>query len=132
MKQHLSRRRLLRSSAVAGILGEKTGAFTPVVSDDLAMYAPENLRRFDAIVLNNASGAWITPTAADLAKPALKKHGANAEEVEKVLRKSFLDFLEDGGGVVCLHFAIAANRHWPAFQELLVQFKDVFLRRLEP
>ena len=23
-----------------------------------------------------------------------------------------------GGGVVCLHFAIAANRHWPEFKEL--------------
>ena len=35
-----------------------------------------------------------------------------------MLRKSFLDFLDNGGGVVCLHFAIAANRHWPEFKEL--------------
>lgn len=99
-------------------IGEESGAFQPVVSDDLAMYAPENIKQFDAIVLNNASGAWITPTAADLAKPALKKLGANPEQVELVLRKSFLDFLDQGGGVVCLHFAIAANRDWPEFKEL--------------
>lgn len=36
------------------MLGEKTGAFEPVVSDDVAMYLPENITRFDAIVLNNS------------------------------------------------------------------------------
>jgi type 1 glutamine amidotransferase len=35
-----------------------------------------------------------------------------------VLRKSFLDFVRDGRGVVCLHYAIAANAHWPEFAEL--------------
>ncbi len=65
-------------------VGEESGAFRPVVSDDLVMIAPENIKQFDAIVLNNASGAWITPTAADMAKPALKKHGATPEEAEQV------------------------------------------------
>ncbi len=99
-------------------IGEESGAFQPVVSDDIVMIAPENIRQFDAIVLNNTSGAWITPTAEDMAKPALKKLGANPEEVEQRLRKSFLDFIDQGGGVVCIHFAIAANRHWPEFKEL--------------
>ncbi len=99
-------------------LGERTGAFKPLASDDLAVFAPESLRRFDAIVLNNASGPWITPTAADLAKPALSKLGTTAAEVEAVLRKSFLEFVRDGGGVVGIHFAIAANRHWPEFTDL--------------
>jgi type 1 glutamine amidotransferase len=99
-------------------IGEASGAFKPVVSDDIVMYTPENIKQFDAIVLNNTSGAWITPTATDMAKTALKKHGANPEAVEQVLRKSFLDFLDQGGGVVCVHFAIAANRQWPEFKEL--------------
>jgi type 1 glutamine amidotransferase len=104
--------------AAFGTLGEKTGAFKPIVSDDLAVYAPENLQQFDAIVLNNASGPWITPTAADLAKEPLKRLGADAQAVEMALRKSFLDFLENGGGVVSIHFAIAANRQWPEFKQL--------------
>jgi len=99
-------------------LGEASGVFTPVVSDDLVTFAPENLKRFDAIVLNNASGPWITPTAADVAKEPLSKLGADAQEVETALRKSFLDFVASGGGVVCIHFAIAANRQWPEFKEL--------------
>ncbi len=99
-------------------LGEVTGAFTPVVSDSLAVYAPEHLRRFDAVILNNASGAWITPTAADLAKEPLRKLGADATQVETALRQSLLDYVAGGGGIVCLHFAIAANQHWPEFKEL--------------
>ena len=99
-------------------IGEASGAFTPVVSDDLAVYSPENLRRFDAIILNNASGPWITPTTADLAKESLRKLGSGRAQVETALRKSLLDYVERGGGIVCLHFAIAANQHWPEFQEL--------------
>jgi hypothetical protein len=43
-------------------LGTKTGAFEPVVSQDLTTLGPEQLKQWDAIVLCNASGPWITPT----------------------------------------------------------------------
>ncbi len=105
-------------TAAFEILGNKTGAYEPVVSDDLATFLPENIKQFDAIVLNNASGPWITPTDEDLQKDAFRKAGADKNAVEQVLRKSFLDFVSNGGGVVSIHFAIAANRHWPEFKEL--------------
>jgi len=105
-------------TAAFEILGKKTGAYEPVVSDDLAMLLPENIKQFDAIVLNNASGAWITPTDADVEKDTFKKAGADKASVEQVIRKSFLDFITNGGGVVSIHFAVAANRHWPEFKEL--------------
>src|SRR5512137_630133 len=47
-------------SAALEAIGKKSGAYEPVVSDDLAQYLPENIRRFDAIVMNNSSGPWIT------------------------------------------------------------------------
>jgi type 1 glutamine amidotransferase len=99
-------------------IGIASGAFVPVASDDLISFTPEHLRQFDAVVLNNASGPWITPTAEDMSKEALQSLAADAQGVEMVLRKSFLDFLDRGGGVVGVHFAIAANRHWPEFKEL--------------
>ncbi len=43
------------------VLGEKSGAFRPVESDDVSVFLPESIRGYDAIVLNNACGAWITP-----------------------------------------------------------------------
>jgi hypothetical protein len=50
------------------VLGEKSGAYRPVVSDDLASFLPENIRGFDAIVMNNSCGPWITPDDAVLAR----------------------------------------------------------------
>jgi len=100
-------------------LGKKTGAFEPVVSGDLAMYLPENIKQFDAIVMNNSSNAWITPTDDDMQKKGFKKCGADKDAVEEVLRKSLLDFVAGGGGLVAYHYAIGANRQWPEFHELL-------------
>lgn len=99
-------------------LGAKTGAFTPVVSQDLADFLPERIRGFDAIFLNNTSGPWITPTAEDLRREEFKKHGSDAEAVERVLRDSLLGYVREGGGLAALHFAIGGNPHWPAFREL--------------
>ena len=103
--------------AAMRILGDKTGAFRPVVSDDLRMFRPDSLRQFDAIVLNNASGPWIRPTDADMAK--FKDLGGDQDAVEKVLRQNLLDWLADGRGIVAYHFAIAGNQQWPEFQELI-------------
>ena len=97
-------------------LGEKTGAFEPVVSDDVSVFLPDSIRRFDAIVLNNASQKWITPS--DEAMTKLKDHG-DKEVVEKLLRRSFTEWVKSGGGIVALHYAIGANGHWPEFKEML-------------
>jgi type 1 glutamine amidotransferase len=99
------------------LLGTKTGAFEPVVSDDVAMYLPENLKRFDAIILNNSSGPWIRPTEKDMSK--FKEHGAGIDAVEQLLRKSLLDYVASGGGIVAYHHAVGGNNQWPEFLELL-------------
>lgn len=100
-------------------LGKKTGSYEPIVSDDLSMFLPGQIEQFDAIVLNNTSGQWIVPTDADLEK--WRKAGKNwsKDEAEQVLRKSFFDFIATGRGLVAIHFAIAGNRHWKEFGELI-------------
>ena len=99
------------------VLGEKTGAYQPVISEDLGLFLPENIKQFDAIVLNNACERWITPS--DAAMEKLKAHGETKDAIEAVLRKSLLDWVAGGGGIVAYHFAIAANPHWPEFGELI-------------
>jgi type 1 glutamine amidotransferase len=99
------------------VLGVKTGAFEPVVSDDVAMYLPENIKQFDAIVMNNSNGPWIRPTEEDMER--LKDHGQDIDAVEQLLRRSLLEYVEGGGGIVAYHHAISGNNHWPEFQELL-------------
>jgi len=99
------------------LLGEKTGAFEPVVSDDVAMYLPENLKRFDAIIMNNSNGQWIRPTEKDMGK--FKGRGSDIGAVEKLLRKSLLEWVSNGGGIVAYHHGIGGNAKWPEFFELL-------------
>jgi type 1 glutamine amidotransferase len=99
------------------LLGEKTGAFEPVVSDDVAMYLPENLKRFDVIIFNNSNGTWIRPTEKDMDR--FKAYGSDQDAVEKLLRRSLLDWVSKGGGIVAYHHAVGGNTHWPEFQELL-------------
>lgn len=100
-------------------LGRKARAFEPVVSVNLAMFLPENIRQFDAIVLNNTSGPWITPTSEQMQLDIFRRHGDNAEAVEQVLRASLLDYVRNGKGLAAIHYAIGANRHWPEFHEML-------------
>jgi len=100
-------------------LGKKSGAYTPVVSDDLAILMPEHIRQFDAIVLNNTSGPWITPTDVQMQTEGFRRLGADKNAVEERLRKAFLDYVASGGGLVVIHFALAGNQHWPQFRELM-------------
>jgi len=99
------------------LLGERTGAFEPLVSDDVSMYLPENLKRFDAIIFNNSNGPWIRPTEADMHK--FRSHGSDPDAVEKLLRRSLLDWISRGGGIVAYHHAVGGNTHWDEFQDLL-------------
>jgi len=99
------------------LLGEKTGAFEPVVSDDVAMYLPENLKRFDAIIMNNSNGPWIRPTDKDMEK--LREYGTDTDAVEQLMRRSLLEWVSSGGGIVAYHHAVGGNTHWPQFLEML-------------
>ncbi len=99
------------------LLGEMTGAYEPVVSDDVAMYLPENLKKFDAIIFNNSNGKWIRPTEKDMHK--FKAYGSDQDAVEKLLRRSLMDWISQGGGIVAYHHAVGGNTHWPEFRELL-------------
>lgn len=38
------------------MMGRKTKAYETVVSDDIAMFRPQNLRQFDAMCFNNTTG----------------------------------------------------------------------------
>ncbi|MBN2475367.1 MAG: ThuA domain-containing protein [Pirellulales bacterium] len=98
-------------------LGEKTGAFEAVVSDDQSLLLPEQIRQFDVFVMNNSCGPWTTPT--DQAMPRFAKYGADKDDIEKQLRKGFLEWVRAGGGVVAYHYSIGAARHWPELERLL-------------
>ncbi len=66
------------------LMAEKTGAFEMVVSDQMSIFSPESLKPFDAICFNNSNRMDFT---------------------EPVMRKSLMDFVRNGKGVVGIHAA---------------------------
>lgn len=73
-------------------LGRASGAYEATVSDDLAMFTPEKLALFDAIVMNNTTRLVIND-------PAQKA--------------ALLAFVKAGGGLVGIHAAADNFADWP-------------------
>jgi hypothetical protein len=79
-------------------MGEKSGAFTVELSDDMASFDAANLARFDAIVFNS-------PTHLSFPDPA---H-----------RAALLDFVRGGKGVAGIHAATDNFFEWPEAAEMM-------------
>ncbi len=73
------------------LIGQKTGAFETVASDDPAVFKPENLKRFDAVVFNNTVGNPFD---------------------DPQLRQGLLEFVCGGGGLLGIHGASLTFTDW--------------------
>ena len=97
-------------------MGQTTGAFEAVVSEDEAMFEPESLKQFDAVCLNNTTGELFLPE--DVNKlPEAEKVEALARAAR--LRQSLLDFVRGGKGVVGVHAATDCSYRWAEFGDML-------------
>ena len=94
------------------ILGQKTGAFEAVLTEEDALFEPQNLKQFDAIVLNNTNEEIFLPE--DFAKLPPQEQ-AKARQRDEMLKKSFSEFLQAGGGLAIIHAGVASFRDWPEF-----------------
>jgi type 1 glutamine amidotransferase len=85
-------------------MGKQTGAYDVVFSNDIEMFRPDKIRRFDAICFLNTVGVLFD---------------------DEELRRSLLDFIAQGRGFVGIHDAIATfvqypkYDQWPAFGQML-------------
>ncbi len=115
------------TEAVIEILGEESGAYTSVTSQDIEIFRPERLKEFDAVVLNNNCP---TREKRDLFHDVLvKKIGAAGEKYQDMplaerealammLYRSLVDYVEQGGGLVLLHGAITNFKYSDEFSAL--------------
>ena len=97
-------------------LGEKSGAFAVVHTEDVAVFEPKSLARFDAVCMLNTTGELFTPPDRDK-MPEVKRVEATKREVR--LKKSLLDFVARGGGLVGIHAAVDCFYEWPEYGELI-------------
>jgi len=73
------------------LTGRKTGAWTTDFSDDYAVFTPEKLAAYDAVIFNNTTRLNIPPEG----------------------RKALLDFVEGGKGIAGIHAATDNFYDWP-------------------
>jgi len=86
------------ATAALEILGEKTGAFSVSTTDDVQVFQPDRLNKYDGVCFNNTTGELFED-------PALKA--------------SLLEFVRQGKGVIGLHAATDCFYQWPEFGELM-------------
>jgi type 1 glutamine amidotransferase len=98
------------------IMGRKTGAFEATLTEDDVLFEPQNLKQFDAVVLNNTNEEIFLPE--DFAKlPAPEQE--KARQRDEMLKKSFARFVQDGGGLAVIHAGVASFRDWPEFGNIV-------------
>ena len=90
---------LLRKALIE--MGEKTGAYTAVVTDDTSWFTPEKLKEFDALFFNNVN------SVANIGVPDM----AGCQAV--------LDYVAAGGGWVGNHASVVALKQHKEFAAMV-------------
>ena len=130
-------RKLLVFSATAGFrhasiatgkvalteLGKKTGAFTTVVSDDLANFEPDAIQQFDAICFLSTTQDVLSPHPSVLKNMSEEEKKAAQEKTVR-LRKSLMDFIESGKGFVGIHAATDTLYNMPEYGRMIGGYFD--------
>ncbi len=105
------------------ILGDKSGAYQAVLSSDPAAFEPENLKQFDAIVLNNTTGDLLMPTGQELEdKTQAEKDSLQAAARRR--RQALLDFVRSGKGLVGTHAATDSAYGWTEYGRMIGGYFD--------
>jgi type 1 glutamine amidotransferase len=102
------------------LMGEKTGAYSTIVSDDAEAFAPERLKDVDAILMLSTTGELFVPKGAkaellrDTSKP-LTPELQRAKE----LRDLLIAFVKNGGGIMGVHAAADSSYQWKEYGEMM-------------
>ncbi len=99
-------------------LGEKTGAFEVTLSNDISVFEPQSLARFDAVIMNNTTGELFMPDKKALGKMDEAKRKAAVARSE-MLKQSLLDFVRGGKGLVGIHAATDCNYKWAEYGQMI-------------
>jgi type 1 glutamine amidotransferase len=108
-------------AAAMKVLGEKTGAFTAVESDDTDMFTPDKLAQFDAVCLMSCTGELFLPPNLEQLPPDQQ---AAARQRDETLKRSLLDFVSGGKGLIGIHAATDCFYKWPEYGELMGGYFD--------
>ncbi len=85
------------------LLGQRTGAYSTTISEDPAMFAPDSLAQFDAVLMLNTTGTLFDDAA---------------------LKESFLNFVKGGKGLAGIHAATDCFYDWADYGDMIGGYFD--------
>ena len=83
------------------LMGERTGAYDVVITDDYSVFTAQKLKQFDAVCLNNTTQLKFDPK----------------ESPERC--KALMDFVKGGKGIVGVHAATDNFNQWPEARDMM-------------
>jgi type 1 glutamine amidotransferase len=87
------------------MMGEKTGAYTTLHTEDDSFFEPEKLKNFDAVLMLNTTGEVFK-----------SKSDPNREEM---LKKSLKEFVSGGKGLIGIHAATDTYHDWKDYNTMM-------------
>ncbi len=102
------------------LLGKKTGVYEAVVSDDLANFEPDKLKRFDAVIFANTTGeVFCRPADKEQFNALSADEKRKQEENAARLVKNFDDYVRSGGGLMAIHSATDTLKNHKAYSDMV-------------
>lgn len=105
------------------LMGEKTGAFEAIVSDDLENFEADTLATFHAVCFLNTTGNPFIPHKKDWEKMDEDSRTA-AKEREERLKKNLMSYVRGGGGFVGIHATTDTFYEWEEFGKMMNGYFD--------
>lgn len=99
-------------------MGKKTGAFSVVISDDLANFEADALAKFDAVCFLSTTMNVFGPKADEL-KAMSGEDKKSAAERETRIKANLMNFVKSGGGFVGIHAATDTFYEWPEYNKMI-------------
>ncbi len=107
-------------NVVMKVLAEKTGAFEVEFSKDIFQFEKKNLKKYDAVVLNN--NCSVGPRR-DLLLDVLDQDKNLTDDQRKKkaaeLESNLIEYVKKGGGLMVVHGAIVMQNNSMAFSEMV-------------
>ena len=99
-------------------MGKKTGAFNTVISDDLANFEIDALKKFDAVCFLSTTMNVFSPNAAEF-KAMSEADQKTATERELRIKANLMNFVKSGRGFIGLHAATDTFYDWPEYGKMI-------------
>ncbi len=99
-------------------MGKKSGAFETVISDDLANFEADSLKKFDAVCFLSTTMNVFSPKAAEF-KAMSEADQKAATERELRIKANLMNFVKSGGGFIGIHAATDTFYDWPEYGQMI-------------